>query len=421
MTADARWERPVVAAAGGEATLLVSLRAAAEAAVRRSPVDVAFVLDRSGSMAGDKLALAKRAVDVAAGHLGDADRAALVLYDNAVATPHPLQPATGRRKAALRLALHGVDAGGSTDLGGGWLAGCRELADSAPAEGGGSRPRRVLLLTDGLANVGITDPAELVGHALALHQRGIATTALGIGLDFDEALLASLAEAGGGAFQLVEDVAALPAFFARELLTIVAADLSLTLTLPAGADAALVGPFPTERSGDRWRVALGDLPTGDERDVVVAVRLPPGTVGETVQVGAELGWSDPAADARRSLVCDPPALGRVATERLATTPPDPLVAERAALQRATAERREALALDRAGRHAESRSRMGRAAAILAAAPPTPGVLADLDQSRLYAAASAATPYAERDRKRGAWQNALRARGRRDDQDGPDPE
>jgi len=417
-----RWEHPVVPTAGGEATLLVQIRAEGGRARRRSPVDVAFVLDRSGSMVGDKLELAKRAVDVAAGHLGDDDRAALVAYDSRVDLIHPLQPATGRRKAALRLALHGIDPGGSTDLGGGWLAGCRELADAPPADGGGSRLRRALLLTDGLANGGITDPQELVGHALALRQRGIGTTTLGVGLDFDEALLAGLAEAGGGNFQFIETPDALPAFFGRELrelLTVAAAALTVSLTFPPGADADLIGPFPTERRGRTLRIALGDLPAGDERDLILALRLPPGAAGERLQFGATVAWVDPAADARRSLAADPPPLTRATPARIAETPADPLVAERAAIQRATAERRQAIALDRAGRFAESRARMRQAAAILAAAPTTDAVGADLRLSEAYAAASAAAPYAERDRKRGAWENALRARGRRDDLDSPD--
>ena len=200
------WEKPLVPVAGGAATLLVRIAAGRESAAgggRRAPVDVAFVLDRSGSMAGEKLALVKEAVNVAAGHLRDADRAALVVYDNAVDTLHALQPATPRAKVALRLALHGVDAGGSTNLGDGWLTGCRELTEAAGGTGAASEPqptriRRALLLTDGLANVGITDPVELTTHAHELRKRGIGTTTLGVGLDFDEGMLGGLAEAGGG-------------------------------------------------------------------------------------------------------------------------------------------------------------------------------------------------------------------------------
>jgi Ca-activated chloride channel family protein len=219
---EARWEKPMVADSGGEATLLVRIVAESEDETensRSAPLDVAFVLDRSGSMRGRKLDLAKEGVDLAVARLRDADRAALVVYDDDVDTVQPLAPATPRLKASLRLALHGVDPGGSTYLSGGWVAGCQQLAEAAPVAGADSRAtriRRVILLTDGLANVGILDPGVLGRHAGELRRRGIATTTVGVGQDFDEGLLSAMAEAGGGNFQYVAGPDGLRAFFTRE-------------------------------------------------------------------------------------------------------------------------------------------------------------------------------------------------------------
>ncbi len=147
------WERPIVPTAGGTTTLLVRVRTLADSRSggRRAPVDVAFVLDRSGSMGGRPLDLVKQAVDVAVGHLGEEDRTALVVYDHAVETLQRLEPATPRVKTALRLALHGLDARGSTDLAGGWLAGCGQLSagmEDAPDAGAPARGpnRRALRL-----------------------------------------------------------------------------------------------------------------------------------------------------------------------------------------------------------------------------------------------------------------------------------
>jgi Ca-activated chloride channel family protein len=425
----AAWERPLVPAAGGDATLLVRVVAPPTLAAgrhRRTPLDVAFVLDRSGSMAGEKLELVKRAVDVAVGFLRDEDRAALVVYDHTVAVAHALSPATARAKTALRLALHGVDAGGSTDLGGGWLAGCRELSGAPPpgsaAPNGAATAHRLcraILLTDGQANVGITDPAELTVHAHELRKRGIGTATLGVGLGFDELLLAGMAEAGGGTFRFAAGPAELPAFFAhelRELLTIAAAGLTLELTLPAGAEAELVNAFPSERRGDRLSVDLGELPAGGELDLVLRLRVPAGRLGAAYPVHLGLAWSDPAADARRTLTVDPDPLVVAGDAAVAAATPDPLVAERAALQLATAERRAALALDRAGRHAESRAGMHRAVAMLQAAPFSPDVQEDLAFTARYAATAADSAYGETEYKRGAFHNARRARGQRDEAD-----
>ena len=103
-------------------------------------------------------------------------------------------------RIAMRASLYKLDARGSTNLSGGWLSGCQQLA-AASSRDDEIRLRRAILLTDGMANAGITDSVELARHAGELRSRGIATTTLGIGHDFDEFLLAEMAEAGGGNFE----------------------------------------------------------------------------------------------------------------------------------------------------------------------------------------------------------------------------
>jgi Ca-activated chloride channel family protein len=417
----AQWERPVVAHGGGKATLLLRVTTMSRPDThRRAPVDVAFVLDRSGSMAGDKLALAKQAVDVAASFLGDEDRAALVTFDHTVDVAHPIQPATPRAKTALRLALPGIDAGGSTDLGAGWLTGCREISDGAPGASGSqaaseTRVRRALVLTDGQANVGITDPGELTHHAHELRQRGIGTTTLGVGLDFDEALLSGLAEAGGGNFQFIARPDQLRAFFAgelNELLTIAAIGMTLTVSSPSGVRFDLVNAFPAQRRGKELTITLGDLPAGETLDLIFDVRTTAGAIGDVRHLSVSATWADPAGDSRQRFWLETPGLTFAAPATLATIPADPAVSETSALLLATLERQAALALDRAGDRAGSRQRMHQAASLLASAPMTDQVREDLEMTARYAAAPATAAYSAEDRKQGEWQNALRRRGRR---------
>lgn len=416
------WERPVVAATGGAGTLLLQITAPASPTRRRAPVDVAFVLDRSGSMAGDKLALAKQAVDLAAGFLRDEDRAALVTFDHTVQVAHPARAATSRAKAALRLTLPGIDAGGSTDLGAGWLTGCREISDETiPSAANGfpqaaPRVRRALVLTDGQANVGITNPTELTHHAHELRQRGIGTTTLGIGLDFDEALLSAMAEAGGGNFQYIARPDQLRAFFEQELnelLTIAAIGLTLTITAPHGLRFDLVNAFPSHRQGKQLTINLGDLPAGEVLNLVFDVRTTAAPVGEVRQLTVAAAWADPASDTRQQATLATPALTAAAQATIDAVPADPGVTEVAALLRATLARQAALALDRAGQREASRHRMRHAADILAAAPMSASVQADLAMTRRYAGASASVAYGPDDRKQAEWQNALRRRGRRE--------
>jgi Ca-activated chloride channel family protein len=257
------------------------VRLAAPSAPPRSgrlPLNAGFVLDRSGSMDGQKLRLVKQAVRDGLERLEAADTFSITMYDNEVdvLVPGMAGSAEGRSMAAGRLA--GVEAGGSTNLCEGWLRGAEQvalrLADGSVA--------RVFLLTDGLANVGITDPVELERHASELRRRGIATTAFGVGADFDEHLLARLAAAGGGNFYYIETARQIPDFISSELgeaLEVVARAAGLEVRAPDGVEVESLGPEPVERrDATTWWIALGDLVSGQLREIVLRLRFPYGRV-----------------------------------------------------------------------------------------------------------------------------------------------
>jgi Ca-activated chloride channel homolog len=269
-------------------------------------------------------------------------------------------------------------------------------------------------LTDGLANVGILDPSELARHAGQLRRRGIATTTIGVGADFDEGLLSAIAEAGGGNFQYIANPDELRTFFARELqelFTVAATGLKITVTLPHGMTGDLIAAFPVDAQLGSLEVSIGDLPAGDAIDLVFALRASPGEVGDLLPVGIKACWTDARTDSRRQFDASPGALRRSEPEEVAKIAPDSAVAERAALQRAAAERRAGLELDRAGRYAESRQRMARSQAFLQAAPATLEVKASLLESDMLAAAPSTAAYSSHDRKLAQQREELRRRGR----------
>ena len=170
-----------------------------EKAAARPAVNVCFVLDRSGSMAGEKIALARYAVERALQGLTPRDRFSVVVYDNQVDLLVGSQKATKDAKHKALVRLQAVDARGSTDLHGGWAKGAEAVKHRLDADG----VNRILLMTDGLANVGVTDAPALTAFAADLRASGVPTSTFGVGADFDETLLQAIADAGGGHFYYI--------------------------------------------------------------------------------------------------------------------------------------------------------------------------------------------------------------------------
>jgi Ca-activated chloride channel family protein len=255
----------------------------------RPPVNVAIVLDRSGSMSGEKLRLAKSAVEAAIARLQPSDRFSVVVYDDVVDVIIASTPASveARRGAVAHLAT--IEARGSTNLAEGWLRGCEQLASHLVDAG----VNRCLLLTDGLANVGITDHGELAAHAAELRARGVSTSTFGVGVDFDESLLQDLADAGGGHFYYIADAAHIADAITSEVgetLEVVAREVTLEVAARDDVTVEPISPYRATDAGNRTIIALGDLGAEQVVQVVLRLTFPYGDIGR--EVGASLTISD---------------------------------------------------------------------------------------------------------------------------------
>jgi Ca-activated chloride channel family protein len=262
---------------------------------KRPPVNLAFVLDRSGSMAGEKIRLARQAVEYSIGRLQSDDRFSIVTYDDVIDVVVASTAATvqARQDALARLAT--LDARNQTNLGGGWLRGAEQVALNLVAQG----VNRTLLLTDGLANVGITDRDELAGHAAELRTRGVATTTFGVGTDFDEVLLQAMATAGGGNFYYIADARSIADYVTSEVgeaLDVVAREVILEITAPEAATVESLSPFPVDRRGARTVVTLGSMVAEQVVQVVLRLNLPLGELGRETGAVLALGDSDGLSD-----------------------------------------------------------------------------------------------------------------------------
>jgi Ca-activated chloride channel family protein len=250
----------------------------------RLPLNLSVVLDRSGSMAGEKLEYVKKATQFLVQHLAAQDTFSLVTYDTKVSVN--LAPCSPVHKDTINRTIDDIKAGDTTNLSGGWLQGCQLVLDGRAEQA----VNRVLLLTDGLANVGITDVARLKAMARQKRDEGATTTAIGVGMDFYEDLLVSMASEGGGAFYFIDNPDRTALIFAEELrglLSVVGQNLLVTLTLgPQARMVRQLNAYPEETHGGSVSYRLGDIFADEVKTLLLELYIPAlATLGQ-VQVGS---------------------------------------------------------------------------------------------------------------------------------------
>ena len=246
---------------------------------QRPPVNVAFILDRSGSMGGAKIGLAKYAVERALQGLTPKDRFSIVTYDDQIETVVSSRTTTPKAKQDALLRLQTVDARGSTDLHGGWSAGAAQATAHLATNG----VNRCLLLTDGLANIGLTEPTALAAFAKDLRASRVTTSTFGVGADFDETLLTAIADAGGGHFYFIgrpEHIVDAMTSELGELLETVARDVVVDIKHHPALELQALSPVVNAAAipGEQ-RLLIGDLVAGQNVEMVLSVHFPQAEVG----------------------------------------------------------------------------------------------------------------------------------------------
>ena len=264
--------------------LKVDLAATANSPKKRRPLNLALVFDRSGSMAEDrKFAYSMQAARLVVENLADHDIVSLVVFNDRAAVLSPAGRAINRDFLHYRLGQFSPE--GYTNLSAGLLEAFAQI-DGATAEG---QSKRVIVLTDGLANKGVTDPAKLRTLVAAAHARGIGLSTLGCGTKFDETLLKDLAAAGGGRYTYVRSPEEIPGAITAELdglLDVVAQNVVLEIGVAArGAITRVYGRL-IDNPLSTYPITLGDLRDGDRS--VFLVEIAPDTFQPNTSVNVDV-------------------------------------------------------------------------------------------------------------------------------------
>jgi Ca-activated chloride channel homolog len=198
---------------------------------RRLPLNLAVVLDRSGSMAGAKIEKARQAAMALVDQLRPGDTFALIAYSDQAEVILSSQEI--RDAEAVKARIASIQPSGCTALYAGVQAGASQVREQLS----GRKINRVILLSDGLANVGPSTPAVLRRLGGSLAEEGIAVTTIGVGEDYNETLMSGLAEASDANYYYVKDTEKLPEIFAKELgelLTVAAREVRVQISCPKG-------------------------------------------------------------------------------------------------------------------------------------------------------------------------------------------
>ncbi len=235
--------------------------------------DIIVVLDRSGSMTGaNKMPYAKAAIRDLLSRLNEHDRFALVSFSNNAIIHSPLAPVDTARREQLLITLDNIQAGGGTNIGEGLNYAVRLLTDNQQ-----NHASKVLLLSDGQANQGITDLTGLSRIVSQLTQQESVLSSIGMGLDFNETLMSSLADYGMGTYAYLENLSGLSDIFTHSLnatRNIYAANSHLSLNLTDGVQLVDAGGYPISKGKhNSYDIKTGQLLNNNNKKFVMTFHV----------------------------------------------------------------------------------------------------------------------------------------------------
>ncbi len=289
-------DRPLVHESGGGSNVVIKIEVEGGELPRktRTPLNLAIVLDRSGSMSGGKLEQAKQAAAMLVDQLDKEDILSLIVYESEVEVIRHAAPVGGEHREIKRL-IGRIETGGSTALYGGVEEGARQLREFLGKE----KVNRVMLLSDGIANVGPSDNREIAALGTRIARDGMSVTTIGLGSDYNETLMTALAEASDANYYHVADVEKLPEVFEKELgelKTIVARELVIIIDCPEGVRPLRFLGRPGELKSGTETVSFSTLSSGQARELYLECLVSDAALGKINEIATvSMRYADPAS------------------------------------------------------------------------------------------------------------------------------
>jgi Ca-activated chloride channel family protein len=293
LTLDGRLGHATIAKTGrGETFLLASVTGKDASGFTAPPLNLAIVVDRSGSMKNDRIANALAAATGMVERMRDGDSVTVVSFDTDATVVVPPTIASAATRASIEAGIRSIRLGGDTCISCGLEEGMRQLDRSAL---GGDRVNRMILLSDGATNHGVRDLPGLRGMASRMSGRGVTISTIGVDVDFDEKVMSAVAAETNGQHYFVENPRGLPAIFSQEfddLLASVANDAEVAIDLAPGVEVDEVFDRTFRREGARIIVPFGTFSAKQEKTVLVKLRVPADKEGALDIADVKLTYKD---------------------------------------------------------------------------------------------------------------------------------
>jgi len=291
----------------------IDINAQKSAGGERPPLNISLVIDRSGSMRGDKMTYAKQASSALIDQLRPQDRLSIISYGTDVTLALPSTLAGGSALSRMRAVVQNMQAAGGTNISGGYARGVEEVVKFMRDE----TINRVILVSDGEATVGNTSPHVFRQMARNYRSQGVSLSTIGVGLDYNEDVMASMADEGAGNYYFVDTPASAVAIFEAEmeqLAATVAKNTAVLLSFGEGVTMENIYGFSHQKVGDKVAVSLAEFRSGDNKNILLKLRVDPSKGGLFSLLEATLSYKDVQRDALQTQLV---ALESVRTEDMA--------------------------------------------------------------------------------------------------------